>query len=102
MAEDYCDVCGSPASAPDSGPAEAAASSALAARPGLTAVRRAVGVAAVLFRLACAVVFYRVAAPGYSTTGSAEATIQLKITQLSSPRTEEPNPHQEKMPEARK
>jgi len=38
-------------------------------RRGLTAVRRVVGVAAVLFLLGCAVFFYR-AAPGFSTSES--------------------------------
>ena len=42
-------------------------------RPGVTAVRRAVGVAAVLFLLVSAVVFYRVA-PGYSSSGSNAST----------------------------
>jgi hypothetical protein len=42
-------------------------------RPGLTPVRRAVGVAAVLFLLGCAVVFYR-AAPGFPTSGSRPGT----------------------------
>src|SRR5829696_4782438 len=116
IVDDYCDVCGSPASAKDSVPAKAAAppptapakaaappptapakaaappptapakaaappptapakaaAPAPAARPGLTAVRRAVGVAAVLFLLACAVAFYRIA-PGSSTSGSPPST----------------------------
>ena len=73
IVDDNCDVCGRPASTPDSVPAEAAASPAPATRPGLTAVRRAVGVAAVLFLLVCAVAFYRIA-PGSSTSGSPPST----------------------------
>jgi hypothetical protein len=64
-----CNVCGTPESPYGSVPEVAAAAPAPAARPGLTALRRAVGVAAVLFLLAAAVVFYRIA-PGSSTSGS--------------------------------
>jgi hypothetical protein len=42
-------------------------------RPGLTPVRRAVGLAAVLFILGCAVVFYRLA-PDLPTSGSSPRT----------------------------
>ena len=42
-------------------------------RPGVTSVRRAVGVAAVSFLLSCAVVFYQVA-PGFPTFGSSPWT----------------------------
>jgi hypothetical protein len=42
-------------------------------RPGLTPVRRAVGLVAVLFILSCAVVFYRLA-PDLSTSGSSPRT----------------------------
>ena len=55
------------------GAATTGASPTPAARPVLTAMRRAVGAAAVLSLLACAVVFYRVA-PGYSTSGSSPRT----------------------------
>ena len=55
------------------GAATTGASPTPAARPVLTAIRRAVGAAAVLSLLACAVVFYRVA-PGYSTSGSSPRT----------------------------
>jgi hypothetical protein len=41
--------------------------------PGLAAIRRGVGVAAVLFLLGCAVVFYRVA-PSFPTSGSSPST----------------------------
>jgi hypothetical protein len=84
IVDDYCDVCGSPAGAPPFVPAGAAASAASpghAAGHGLTAgrrrvwaaVRRGVGVAAVLFLLGCAVVFYRVV-PGFPTSGSRPST----------------------------
>jgi hypothetical protein len=74
----YCDICGSPASAPAPVPAAAAAAASVATpspatRPGLTAVRRLVGVAAVLFLLGVAVVFYRVG-PGFSASGSSPST----------------------------
>jgi hypothetical protein len=42
-------------------------------RPGLTPVRRAVGLVAVLFILGCAVVFYRLA-PDLPTSGSSQRT----------------------------
>jgi hypothetical protein len=42
-------------------------------RPGLSPVRRGVGLAAVLLLLGCAVVFYRVA-PGFPTSGSSTPT----------------------------
>ena len=42
-------------------------------RPGVTSVRRAVGVAAVSFLLSCAVVFYQVA-PGFPTVSSSPWT----------------------------
>jgi hypothetical protein len=41
--------------------------------PGLASIRRGVGVAAVLFLLGCAVVFYR-AAPSFPTSGSSPGT----------------------------
>jgi hypothetical protein len=77
----YCDVCGSPAPAPAPVPAGAGvgvaaavvASPTHADRPALTAVRRVVGVAAVLFLLSCAVVFYRIA-PDVSASGSSPGT----------------------------
>jgi hypothetical protein len=74
----YCDVCGSPASSPESVPAGAGAAASVALpttadRRGLTAVRRVVGVAAVLFLLGCAVVFYRLA-PDVSASGSSPST----------------------------
>jgi hypothetical protein len=96
--DDYCDVCGSPAGAPPFVPAGATASArspGRAAELGLTAgrrgvgaaVRRGVGLAAVLFLLGSAVVVYRVA-PGFPTSGSGpsataspaptEKTIQLE------------------------
>jgi hypothetical protein len=70
----YCDICGSPASAPESvatgaGVAASAASPSSADRRGLTAIRRVVGVAAVVLLLGCAVVFYRIA-PDVSASGS--------------------------------
>jgi hypothetical protein len=102
IVDDYCDVCGSPAGAPPFVPAGAAASAlspGRAAGPGLTArrrvgaaVRRGVGVAAVLFLLGCAVVFYRgvpgiptsvsgpstIASPAAGSVSAAEETIQLE------------------------
>jgi hypothetical protein len=45
-----------------------------AVRPRLAAVRRAIGVAAVLFILGCAVVFYRVA-PGFPTAAAPSPTV---------------------------
>jgi hypothetical protein len=84
IVDDYCDVCGSPAGALPFVPAGAAASGpspGRAAGDGLTAgrrrvvaaVRRAVGVAAVLFLLGCAVLFYRIV-PGFPTSGSRPST----------------------------
>jgi hypothetical protein len=78
LEDGYCDVCGSPASAPEAVPtgAGAAASMALASsadRRRLTAVRRVVGVAAVVFLLGCAVAFYRLA-PDVSASGSSPST----------------------------
>jgi hypothetical protein len=70
IVDGYCDVCGSPAGAPAFVPAGAGASGPSpdpAHGPGTTAVRR--GVAAVLFILGCAVVFYQVV-PGFHTSGS--------------------------------
>jgi hypothetical protein len=83
MVDGYCDVCGSPVGAGPLVPAELAlsASPAPAARPGLTAVRRGVMVAAVLFLLGCAVVLYQVA-PGLLTDGS-----RPSITASSAPTT---------------
>ena len=79
--DDNCDICGTAARAPDAVSARTAAEGAAATgasptpttRSVLTAIRRAVGVGAVLSLLACAVVFYRVA-PGYSTSGSSPRT----------------------------
>src|SRR5215218_7445143 len=68
IVDGYCDVCGSPADATSlvaAGAAASAAPPAPAARPRRTAVRRLVGVAAVLFLLASAVAFYRIV-PGFS------------------------------------
>jgi hypothetical protein len=92
IVDDYCDVCGSPAGAPPFVPAGAAASApspGRAGEPGLTAgrralaaVRRVVGVAAVLFLLGCAVVFYR-GAPGLHTSGSGpSATASPALTRV--------------------
>ena len=77
IVDGYCDVCGSPAGAVPLVPAEAGASGPSpdgADGPGITAGRRGVvGVAAVLFILGCAVVFYRVV-PGFHTSGSSPST----------------------------
>src|SRR5215218_6242708 len=73
IVDGYCDVCGSPADATSlvaAGAAASAAPPAPAARPRRTAVRRLVGVAAVLFLLASAVAFYRIV-PGFSASGPA-------------------------------
>ena len=81
IVDGYCDVCGSPVSAPPFVPTVAAASAPPAGGAGLTAsrgrvgaaVRRGVGLAAVLFLLGCAVLFYR-GAPGFHTSGSGPST----------------------------
>jgi hypothetical protein len=72
----YADARGIAADVPPYVSAETAASvqsPTPAARPGVTVVRRLVGVAAVLFLLGCAVVFYQVA-PGFSVSSSSRST----------------------------
>ena len=78
LEDGYCDVCGCPASQPESVPAGAGAAVSVALptpadRRGLTAVRRLVGVVAVVFLLGCAVAFYRLA-PDVSASGSSPST----------------------------